>query len=423
MALPNDTTWEVQPGVGSDTACSGGFAASMKGATGVDYSTLPAAKYTYAANLSATGTTTLTSGSAAFTNDVLGNLIAITGQGTYCVTGFTSASAVTVDRALGTFSGATGYLGGALATLNQAFVALAGQHTVYLKATGTADTSLVASKSVPQGTQAAFTQVIGYTSNRTPTNTDAAPQVTTTNVSNVLNCQGYCRVYNLRMTQAGTAGSQVAVQLFNPYCIVERCRFDAWGNTTVNFVDNYQQVVGNYFNQCGGLQTGNNAVHVIGNSFYRCTGNPVVAYTGGIAGACLRNLVQGNAASTTAISWGSGGLVAHNTVYGHSGGGGVGFTYASGVYDVPGLNNLAHSCATGYKLAGNASASVRLLNCAAYNCGTDYDAGYPPAAVAGFVHCTADPCTNAAGGDLSLNNAAGGGALLRGTGYPASYPP
>ena len=31
----------------------------------------------------------------------------------------------------------------------------------------------------------------------------------------------------------------------------------------------------------------------------------------------------------------------------------------------------------------------------------------------GYIKCTADPLTNAAGGDYSLNNTAGGGALLR----------
>jgi hypothetical protein len=40
----------------------------------------------------------------------------------------------------------------------------------------------------------------------------------------------------------------------------------------------------------------------------------------------------------------------------------------------------------------------------------------------GDVDLTADPFTNAAGGDFSLNNTAGGGALLRATGYPGVFP-
>ncbi len=40
----------------------------------------------------------------------------------------------------------------------------------------------------------------------------------------------------------------------------------------------------------------------------------------------------------------------------------------------------------------------------------------------GFITLTADPFTNAAGNDFSLNATAGGGALLKGLGYPTSFP-
>jgi len=39
-----------------------------------------------------------------------------------------------------------------------------------------------------------------------------------------------------------------------------------------------------------------------------------------------------------------------------------------------------------------------------------------------FITLTADPFTNAAAGDFSLNNVAGGGALLRGLGFPGVFP-
>ena len=38
------------------------------------------------------------------------------------------------------------------------------------------------------------------------------------------------------------------------------------------------------------------------------------------------------------------------------------------------------------------------------------------------IQLTADPFVDAAGGDFRLNSAAGGGAVLRGTGYPVSWP-
>jgi hypothetical protein len=45
-----------------------------------------------------------------------------------------------------------------------------------------------------------------------------------------------------------------------------------------------------------------------------------------------------------------------------------------------------------------------------------------PASNVGFVTLTADPFANAAGLDFAANRAAGGGALLRGSGVPATLP-
>lgn len=137
MALPADTVFRVRSG-GSDTLCGGGFSTANKGATGVDHSQQDAANHTFTASLSGVGTTTLTDSGSGFANTMLGNLIQITGQGVYCITAFGSSASVTVDRALGTFSGATGYEGGANATIGTPAAIMVSGNTVSLQAGMTA---------------------------------------------------------------------------------------------------------------------------------------------------------------------------------------------------------------------------------------------------------------------------------------------
>ncbi len=60
--------------------------------------------------------------------------------------------------------------------------------------------------------------------------------------------------------------------------------------------------------------------------------------------------------------------------------------------------------------------SIRLVNCG----GTSNNAA--ASVVESFVTLTVDPFTSAAGLDFSLNNTAGGGAGLRETGYPSTFP-
>ncbi len=89
---------------------------------------------TFTSNLSAVGTTTLTCSSALFLNTMLGNVIQISGQGFYCIQGFTSTTVVTVDRALGTFSTTSGWVGGALASPGQALAVSEQGNSTYIKA-------------------------------------------------------------------------------------------------------------------------------------------------------------------------------------------------------------------------------------------------------------------------------------------------
>lgn len=122
MALSGSTVIEVRTG-GADTN-GGGF---VTGASGTDWSQQNAAQYSVADGVTA-GTTTITSATAAFGTDVVGNLIYVQG-GTgsitaawYQIISRTNATTIVVDRSTGLSvgTGATLKIGGALVSVGQA---------------------------------------------------------------------------------------------------------------------------------------------------------------------------------------------------------------------------------------------------------------------------------------------------------------
>jgi hypothetical protein len=118
MALSAATVLEIEIG-GSDTN-GGGF---VTGASGTDWSKQSSPQYSVTDGVTA-GTTTITSATAAFGTDVVGNLIYVQGgtgsvtAGWYQITVRNSSTSITVDRSTGLTSGTgvTLHVGGAFAT-------------------------------------------------------------------------------------------------------------------------------------------------------------------------------------------------------------------------------------------------------------------------------------------------------------------
>src|ERR1700693_2557717 len=120
MSLSASTVWEVRPGVGSDTN-GGGY---VTGAGGTDYSQQNS-KNSSGSNISTTdgvgaGSTTITSALAAFTSAIVGNIIYFDGAW-YEVVTFSNSTTIIVDRNTTSGSGKTLNIGGALATISQAY--------------------------------------------------------------------------------------------------------------------------------------------------------------------------------------------------------------------------------------------------------------------------------------------------------------
>lgn len=145
-----------------------------------------------------------------------------------------------------------------------------------------------------------------------------------------------------------------------------------------------------------------------------------VAYSNTITGfgSCTCLVFTLSYSNSGASSDGIGGAIAINcTTYGN---GRDGFRTTSFT-----INCIAESnTGIGYNVSSNTN-GAQLLNDAAYNnTGGDFSVvsttthGFATGSITG----TASFFTNAAGGDFSLNTAAGGGALLRAAGYPGVLP-
>lgn len=428
MALSANTVFEVRT-TGSNTN-GGGF---VTGASGTDWSQQDTAQYAVTDAVT-NGTTTITSASASFGTDVVGNILYIAG-GTgsitgnwYQITARGSATSITVDRSTGltTGTGATLNIGGALLTIAQAESIMQAGNVTWVKSgtyTITASINFDCGNTLPNGTPS---YILGYDATRgdNPTGTGRPLISSTTGALNpMVRVNVGPRVFaNFRLDGNDNAVTGIAIGDTNyvrganiTNCKVERC-------TTRG---------------------------INGNS---------AAWWGAITGCEVTDLTAG---ATAGIEWG--------------------FCVGCYVHDSPGtgfLNpiSLAYSVADtmggdGIK-AGGLNHPSQILNCvSAYNTGDGLDAtdtykslcqisnnifvgngGYgmrtdqthqvalhwlidhnafynnTSGARLGFlagpndITLTADPFTDGANGDFSLNATAGGGADLVGAGFPQTFP-
>jgi len=166
-ALPaSTTTWEVQPTNGVDT--NGGC--FIAGATGTDLSYPTSSPVAYT-DLVAPTTTTITSAATPFSATSVGNCLKIV-SGTGWTTGIyyvvsVAVATATVDRAIATASstGGTGTFGGAIKTLTQLNTNMAGSNIAHMKA----ETSVTVTATITfnfAGVNGVPSQLIGYTTTR-----------------------------------------------------------------------------------------------------------------------------------------------------------------------------------------------------------------------------------------------------------------
>ena len=434
MALSTATTWEVRT-TGNDLN-GGGF---VTGASGTDYSQFNSAQFngTDLAATSATGTApVVTSASHNFVTADVGNIIHIS-AGTSWTTGWyqivsVASNAATLDRACGSIASpvsGTWYEGGALATVKQVIInmTVTGM-TAYIKS----GTSYSVTSTMTLSSASNALTFIGYTTTRgdggqatltTATNsvnlityssgtstmvfeniifscTAGTPGngFTNTNAGYLINLHFFnCKFTGWNLGFSNPSGSSITIFMYMENCNITSCSYGlsfAGGSTTLILIDTIVQACTND----GIAQSGSGlSLFAIRSTFYNNGGKGV---NQSVSAACSFSLFNCNFASNTSDGLTYGGsstslnwLVVSNTIFYSNGGYGINVNTS-----VPILDN-------------------NLLNCFFYN---NSSGKYTTAVTqsVGEIAGGANPFNNASGGDFSLNQAATGGALCRGAGWP-----
>lgn len=422
-ALAENTTFEVrQAGAAANGGCF------VEGASGTDFSQQAAAQYG-ASDLVLVTTTTMSSATHLFDASDIGNCIHITAG-----TGFTvgyyqilsqAAGVATVDRAAGTMgsTGGTYAVGGALALMSNITNTVSGNR-VWVRADATY--TVAASQTVALSTQIV---IEGYGTTRgdggSPTFQATASSVTVVNglsgagmifANFILDC-------NNQAASAGLNSASDQKQFVN--IVVTNCGATGIfinGPSTCIHCRVSGQFGGSPF--FFGSQFGNTCVDC--SAIYTGSSNATGIFNFNSGGFCIRCVGVGNAMTTTTDVF----------LFGANGG-----HVESGV-----CYNAGRDC---YRMtaSGASSLNVSIRNSIAYTAGgwcfnapggaatrndfqayfLDYNAVSATCALGEYnvipagpndVTLTADPFTNAGANDFSLNNTSGGGAALKGSGFP-----
>ena len=440
MALSATTVFEVRPGAGSATN-GGGF---VPGSGGTDWSQQNAAQYSVADGV-LNGTTTVTSATAAFGVDVVGNIAYVAGAW-YQVISRTNATTIVVDRATGTATGQTIKIGGSLDLCATAEPLLTAGMTLWIKVgTQTITTTLALTAAGDSTNGPIFWR--GYDAARGD-HTGNSPLITTaTNSVDVLEAsQNYRTFDNLELkSTAGTPGNGFVASKTVTTEFIVLSNFKISGCLNGIIADN------------GPTYFSIRQLWVTNSEITGCTLDGMSLSEVTTVNGCY---IHGNSGYGIRVpNWTTAGyaffsvpISVKNTVVYSNSLGGIYVTYASGTNLLGYLLDIQH-CAivsntndgikhasTIGKLAmlslddniiyGNTGWGVHVTNTAAmivlnrnnaYGSNTS-GARNNLAVGTNDVTLTADPFVAKAANDFTLNNTAGGGAACRGAGFPGTIP-
>lgn len=430
MAIASTCVWELRT-TGASTN-GGGYTTG-----GTDYSQQDTAQLSLT-DVVANGTTTLTSSTGSFTSAMVGNIIYLQG-GTGAlaatrreITGFTNANTITVDATVATGTGITGNVGGALLTFADASGSVVAGNTVYVKSgtyTITSAISMLSNTASGNFTQTTF---VGYDTDRSLWNLDTKPLLTTaTNSVALFSGTASLNVVFRNISFSSTAVTKTTM-LTNATsassAFFYECRFEGFTSISPNSTSAANQ----YNPYCVRCEFYNMTIAAIqkGNSgnidAYYCFFDTCVVglkhdSTGGIVSSYGNVFVNNTTAGIdlTRATTSQPQIVVRDCTF-EGNGEGIYFRGNSGInpqsIDID--NNIFYGNTRGIRVANaitvnNARFISYRTNAFGSNSSgdhTNFPTGYDE------ITLSADPFVNAAGGDYSLNNTAGGGALLRDAG-------
>lgn len=446
MAQSADIVWEVRT-AGAATN-GGGF---KTGASGTDWTQQSAAQYSVTDGVTA-GTTTITSATANFGTDVVGNIIYVQGgtgsvtAGWYEITARTNATTITVDRSTGLTAGTgvTLKIGGALNSLNTLASAFGtiGQHA-FIKADGTYTQTANPSFSLdgtPSNT-VNWSRISGYTTTRGDNGRAAITLSTNSNLRGVECTGGGWMIENLDINCASLSGSR-GVSHSGNYSRTVNCKVSNYRDYGIISGVNYNSVLGCEITggttgaTAGILCNAGSGHTVYGNYIHDNSVGHGISASGSasIAFNIVANCTQSGTANGILLSlYGFG--VYCNTVYGN----GLNGIYISSSFQIPSIvkGNLVanHTNGSGSGIKFNGSGAIAAspfidgnayYNNTANRTNGDGTSGNNATGAYTNVYDVSitdgSPFVNAGSSDFRLNGTALRGALLRGTAQLGMHP-
>ncbi len=445
-ALPPLVQWNVQTGtsltIGSN-ANGGGF---VSGGTGTDYSKQAAAQFSGTTLASTNGTTgggcTITASTHNFVATDVDNIIQIS-AGTNWTTGFyrvvsAAANAATLDRACGssaTLSSGTWALGGALATLAQAYsacqsgAATPSAPTVWVNGTSTITTTLT-----PDGAACPAITTQGYSA--TYGDSGRAIITTATNSTRLISFAGSNGWATFRQidftTSAGTPTNLIYASTSNIYysLLIDNCTLTGGtiqilGDFNTDYYFHHLTILNSHLTGASsdGIRNGGNT-YIIGSKIDSEGGyanNQQSQITPQVV-MCIDSVIQGNTAGGINMPQGTGGASIswgcnyyNNTTTGWS----MATRQAILMY-----NNMFDSNTTAGIGGGSNTISTNGTVAHGYSGYRNNGGGNTPTVLPAGV---SDPTVSVSpwvtpGTDYTLNTTVGGGAALKGAGFPGTVP-
>lgn len=445
MALSSSTVWEVRS-TGAATN-GGGF---VVGASGTDHSQQDAAQYSVTDGVT-DGTTTITSATANFGTDVVGNIMYVQGgtgsitAGWYQITVRNSASSVTVDRSTGLTAGTgvTMKIGGALASLVTLGPLMVASNRAFIKAgsgyTQTAS-AVFTTSNTPSNTEP-YTRLIGYTTTRGDGGRAVITLSTNTGLVGINSSAGNSLfIENLEVNCAGL-GTSTGIYGGAYYVYLRNCKVSNFTAYGIRLAAGGERSLIDFCEVTGGTSaaTAGIAIGSVVTSVTRCWVHDnacpgVISTVSGAGTVVAFNLITNNSgASSDGLNAPDTGMnIIHNTIYA-SGRDGIRVHTSYVTLNVTVRNNLlinnggygVNAPSAGFPATPLLDGNAYFNNTSGARNGIDSTAGI--LGVGAYTNVfdvilTGDPFTNAAGNVFTLNTTAGAGAAVRAAGLPGAFP-
>ncbi len=440
MPLSSTTVFEIRPGAGSATN-GGGF---VPGSSGTDWSQQNGPQYSVT-DAVANGTTTVTSATASFGVDVVGNIAYINGAW-YQIVSRTNATTIVVDRTIGTATGLTLKIGGALDLCATAEPLLTAGMTLWIKAgTQTLTTKLT----LTNNGDATNGPIAWKGYHTTRGDHDGTQPLITTATNNVdllmLATAGggsvgisFRTFDNLAFSStAGTPGNGItgttnsgsSADIVISRCTISGCKIGICGDG-LTYVPIAGIVAMCEIKSCTShaIQNSGNLT-LLGSYIHDCTGwgfttyydqNMIINVVRTVVYNCAAGGIRINNNNATATSGTF--LIIRACDIVSNGGNGISHETANGHLAMLALDSnivWGQSSAIGVYVA-NADAEITFNGWNAYG-NNQTDRSNLPTGISD-ASLSADPFNGRTSNDFSLNSTAGAGAACKGAGFPGSIP-